>query len=153
MKAKSARKPKKLAPAPPLQKWHRNNIFEAIQAVGLEPREFDLNDSGTEVRIKHKSSESCLTVRRESGYYVGQSVVGDGHVWPYGPSSWQTLMPRLSTWLEEVKRDFETPDLWAELQRETKLLEAASSPLIEIRRSLRTSKRRSQSASTNWRKI
>jgi hypothetical protein len=131
MNARSARKSKKPAPAPLLQKWHRNNIFEAIQAAGLEPREFDLNDSGTEVRIKHKSSGSCLTVRRESGYYVGRSVVGDGHVWPYGPCGWQTLMPRLSRWLEEVKQDFETPDLWAELQRETKLLEGASSALIE----------------------
>jgi len=131
MKAKSARKPKKPVPAPLLQKWHKNNIFEAIQAVGLQPREFDLDDSGTEVRINHKSSESCLIVRRESGHYVGQSVVGDGHVWPYSPCSWQTLMPRVSSWLEEVKRDLETPDLWAELQREAKLLRVGSNEVTE----------------------
>ena len=49
----------------------------------------------------------------------------------YGPCGWQSLMPRLSMWLGEVKRDLETPDLWAELQREAKLLGVGSSELIE----------------------
>lgn len=133
MKVKSARKPKKESPAPLLQKWHRNVIFEAIQAVGLDPGNFDLNDPGTEVRIKHRSSASCFIVRRESGYYVGQYVVGDSAVWPYSPSSWASLMPRVSRWLEEVKRDLETPDLWAEFQREAKLLEAGSDAVTENR--------------------
>jgi hypothetical protein len=124
MKAKSARKkkPAKASPPPLLQKWQRNNIFEAIQSGGLDPREFDLDDSGIEVRIKHKWSESGFIVRRESGYYVGQYVVGEGYVWPYGPCSWQTLMPRVSTWLKEVKQDLDTPDLWAELQRDAQLI-------------------------------
>jgi hypothetical protein len=55
VKAKSGRKPKKL-PTPLLQKWQRNILFEAIQAVGLNPRDFDLTDSGTEIQIKHKWS-------------------------------------------------------------------------------------------------
>jgi hypothetical protein len=60
MKAKSARKkkPAKASPPPLLQKWQRNNIFEAIQSGGLDPREFDLDDSGIEVRIKHKWSDT-----------------------------------------------------------------------------------------------
>jgi hypothetical protein len=78
MKVKSVKKPKKESPAPLLHKWHRNEIFEAIQTVGLDPGNFDLNDSGTEVRIKHRSSASYFIVRPESGYYVGQYVVGDG---------------------------------------------------------------------------
>jgi hypothetical protein len=131
MKTKSAAKLKKEPPPPLLQKWHTNNIFEAIKEVGLDPREFDLKDSGAEVRIKHKWSESYLISRRESGYYVGQSVVGDGHVWPYGPYGWQSLMQRVSLWLGEVKRDLETPDLWAELQREAKLLGAGSNAVTE----------------------
>ena len=67
MKTKSAAKLKKEPPPPLLQKWHANNIFEAIKEVGLDPREFDLKDSGAEVRIKHKWSESYLISRRESG--------------------------------------------------------------------------------------
>jgi hypothetical protein len=131
MKAKSARKPRKASLTPLLQKWHRNDIFKAIQAVGIDPREFDLDDSGAEVRVKHRSSPSCFTVSRESGYYVGQSVVADGPVWPFSPCSWLTLMPRVSTWLEEVKHDLATPDLWAELQREAKLLGAGSNELTK----------------------
>jgi hypothetical protein len=48
MKAKSARKPKKASPPSLLQKEHRNDIVEAIQAGGLDPRHFNLNDSGIE---------------------------------------------------------------------------------------------------------
>jgi hypothetical protein len=113
------------------QKFQRNQIFEAIQAAGLDPGEFNLNDSETEVTIKHKWSMSCFIVKRESAYYVGQSLVGDGAVWPTGPSSWQTLLPRISRWLEEVKQDLNTPDLWAELQRDAKLLGAGSSMVTE----------------------
>jgi len=131
MKVKLGKKPKKESPTPLLQKWHKNEIFKAIQTVGLDPRNFDLNDSGAEVRIKDRSSASCFIVRRESGYYVGQYVVGDGPVWPYSPCSWDTLLPRVSGWLEEARRDLDTPDLWAELQRETKLLGAGSNAVTE----------------------
>lgn len=40
----------------------------------------------------------------------------------YEAYSWQSVMPRVTAWLEEVKRDLQTPDLWAELQREAELL-------------------------------
>ena len=71
---KSAKKRKKESPTPLLQKWHRNEIFEAIQTVGLDPGSFDLNDSGTEVRIKHRLSASCFIVRRESGLCVPKTL-------------------------------------------------------------------------------
>ena len=107
-----------------LQKVHGNDIFRAIQAVGLDPKEFDLEDFDDKVRIKHKWSKSYFIVSRKSGYYVGESLVGDGIVWPTNPARWQSLMPHVSTWLEDVKRDINTPDLWAELQRERELLGA-----------------------------
>ena len=67
------------------------HIFKAIQAVGLDPNEFDLEDLDDGVRIKHKRSASYFIVRSETGYYVGQYFVGDGVVWP-NPTSWQTLI-------------------------------------------------------------
>ena len=96
---------------PLLRKQHKNDIFKAIRAVGLDPNEFDLEDFDDGDRIKHKRSESYFIVRREAAHYVGQSLVGDGVVWPTGASSWQTLMQRISWWLEEVKQDLDTPDL------------------------------------------
>ena len=116
---------------PLLRKQHKNDIFKAIQAVGLDPNEFDLEDLDDEVQIKHKRSASYFIVRSEIGYYVGQYLVGDGVVWPTNPTSWQTLMPRISRWLEEVKQDLDTPDLWAELKREAQLLGADSSVVTE----------------------
>ena len=40
-------------------------------------------------------------------------------------------MERVRTWVQDVKRDLDTPDLWAELQRETKLLGAASNAITD----------------------
>jgi hypothetical protein len=40
-------------------------------------------------------------------------------------------MPRVSWWLQEVKQDLDTPDLWAELKREAQLLGAGSSVVTE----------------------
>jgi len=120
--------------APPirvLQKWQRNDIFERIEAVGLHARDFKLTDSKGEARIKHKWSKSYFSLSRPPSQYVAERVVGDGPVWPTSATSWHSLMERVSTWLEEVKRDFETPDLWAELQRENKLLRAGSNELTE----------------------
>jgi hypothetical protein len=116
---------------PLLRKQHRNDIFKAIQAVGLDPNEFDLEDFDDKVRIKHKWSESYFIVSSMVGYYVGQYLVGDGMAWPTNPTSWQTLMPHISRWLEDVKQDLDTPDLWAELKREAQLLGADASVVTE----------------------
>jgi hypothetical protein len=40
-------------------------------------------------------------------------------------------MQRISWWLEEVKQDLDTPDLWAELKREAQLLRADSGVVSE----------------------
>lgn len=112
------------SPTSRLRKQQKNDVFEAIQAVGLDPNEFDLQDDAVEVRIKHKRSLSCFIVGGDPGHYVGHYVVGDGADWPFEAYSWQYMIPRISRWLEEVKRDLETPDLWAELRREAELLGA-----------------------------
>jgi hypothetical protein len=114
-----------------LQKWNRNAIVEAIQAVGLDPLVFDLGDDDGIVRIKHKWSPSCFTVRDNGAYFDARYVVGDGAEWPVGSYTWGTILPRISTWLKEVKLDIDTPDLWAELQRDARLLTGAASNVTE----------------------
>ena len=131
MKAKSGRKPKKESLTPLLQKWQRNNLFEAIQAVELDPRDFDLANSGTEVQIKHKRSGSIFIIGGGPGHYVGRYIVGDSPAWPYDAYSWQASTTRVGTWLQEVKRDLENPDLWAELRREVQLLGVGSNEVTE----------------------
>ena len=131
MKAKSAKKRSRALPTPRLQKWHKNDIFEAIQAFGLHPRDFDLEDSDAVSRIKHKWSESCFNIGGGPGRYSVSYVVGDGSAWSIDVYSWETLISRVSGWLKSVKHDLDTPDLWAELQREVDLLGAGSDEVTE----------------------
>ena len=93
--------------SPLLQKWQKNQIFEAIEGVGLDPREFDLKDAEAEVRIKHRWSESYFIVGGNAGHDAGRYAVGVAADWPYESYSWQNLLSRISRWLEEVKRDLE----------------------------------------------
>src|SRR5689334_12587207 len=116
-----------MSPSPRgMPKWKRNQILEAIQDAGLDPRDFDFEDGDAEVRIKHKWSDSYFIVGGNPAHYVGSYVVGDAPAWPYDAYSWTAIIPRISRWLKEVKRDLETPDLWAELQHEAELLGGAS---------------------------
>jgi len=117
--------------SPLLQKWQRNHIFEAIQKAALDPREFDLNDDGAEVRIKHKWSESYFLIGGDASRYFGTRIAGDAPGFSYEAYSWQNLMTRVIAWLYEVKRDLDMPDLWAELLRETELLGNASNNATE----------------------
>jgi hypothetical protein len=110
-----------------LQKWQTKQIFEAIQEVELDPREFHLENDDAKVIIKHKWSASHFSIGGGPGYYGGRYVVGDAPTWPFEAYSWQSLVTRFSRWLEDVKRDLEMPDLWAELQRDSQMLFGADS--------------------------
>src|SRR6202035_4062091 len=48
-----------------------------------------------------------------AGHYVERFVVGDAYDWPYEVYTAEALMKHISGWLEELKRDLETRDLWA----------------------------------------
>jgi hypothetical protein len=102
-----------MPPSPQMQKRKKNQIFEAIQGVGLDPRGFEFEDSDADVRLKHKWSKSYFIFGGDAGHYLGRYVVGDGPDWPYEVYSWQPLMTRVSGWLKDVKLDLDTPDLWA----------------------------------------
>lgn len=100
-----------------LEKWKKNAIFKAIETATLDPRDFRLDESEAELRIHHLRSPSHFIVDLRLAYYEGSSLVGDNVPWPYSAaSSWMSLMPRISQWLKEVKRDIEMPDLWAQAQ-------------------------------------
>jgi hypothetical protein len=114
-----------MPPSALLQKWQTNDLFEAIQIGGLDPRAFEMENSGAETQVKHKWSRSFFIIGGDAGDYRGHSVVGDGVEWPYEVYSWHSLMTRFSRWVSEVKTDLDTPDLWAELRSETDLLRSA----------------------------
>jgi hypothetical protein len=115
-----------MPPSQQMPKWKKNQIFKAIEGVGLDPREFEFEENGTEVRLKHKWSTSYFIFGRDATRYVTRYVVGDGPDWPSDVYSWEALVTRISAWLKEVRVDLDTPDLWAELRREADLLGGAS---------------------------
>ena len=110
-----------------LNKLSKNEIFKAIQAVGLHPADFDLQDDAAEVRLKHKRSASCFTIRSEGLKFVGRSVAGDFWDMPFEVYSLESVIQRISSWLDYVKLDLNTQDLWAELHRDDQLLFSATS--------------------------
>jgi hypothetical protein len=113
------------------EKWQRNTIFEAVVAGGLDPVEctFDYDDAGG--RITHAPSGSFFLLEGDPGHYTATAVVGEGPQWPSESFSWTNVEERVRRWAEEVKRDIDTPDLWAELQREPKILQAAGYEDVE----------------------
>ena len=106
-------------------KWQRNAIFEAVLGGGLDALEctFDYDDAGG--RITHVPSGSCFLIEGDAVRYTTTAVVGEGPAWPSESFSWAKVDERVRRWAEEVTRDVDTPDLWADLQREREILAGA----------------------------
>jgi hypothetical protein len=119
------------SPPPLLQKWQRNDLFTAIQKAGLDPNDFALDHSGTLLRIKHRQSRSYLTISGHAGNYTVGRMVGDGLEMRTTAYSWVSVISSADTWAWQAKIDLETPDYWAELQHDTKLLGAVSGGITE----------------------
>jgi hypothetical protein len=103
------------------EKWQRNAIFKAVEAGGLDLHEctFVYGDEGG--RITHLPSASYFDLRGDVIRYVSTMVVGDDHE-RISRFSWVTAEERIRKWAKDVKRDVETPDLWAEIEREGEIL-------------------------------
>lgn len=107
------------------EKWQRNAIFQAVKAGGLEPSEctFVYGDDGA--RITHLSSQSSFVLSGDPGRYVSTAVVGESPVRESESFTWVKVDEQVRRWAEEVKRDVDTPDLWAELERGSEVLTGA----------------------------
>lgn len=109
-----------------MEKWQRNVIYEAVVAGGLDPREctFDYGDAGA--RITHVPSASYFLLEGDITEYTTKAVVGESEKWPVGLRTfWIQVEERVRGWAKEVTEDVDTPDLWAEAQREREILTGA----------------------------
>jgi hypothetical protein len=111
----------------PLEKFQSNAIFEEIVAGGLDPKKCDLTKGyGAAASISHVPSGSVFILDDNVLPYTGKYVVGNSElVRPYQAFTWTQVRETVRRWAEEVKRDVDTPDLWAELQREPEILTGA----------------------------
>lgn len=113
------------------QKWQRNTIFEAVEAGELDPRDciFDYGDEG--VLITHLPSESSFLLEGDPGHYTATAVVGESPPWPSEAFTWGRVEELVQRWAADVKKDVDTPDLWAELEQQQELLGATDVEAVE----------------------
>jgi hypothetical protein len=117
-----------------LEKFQRNAIYRGIEAGGLDPRECVLTDDADEARIHHVPSGSTFTLRYDDGKYIGSYVVGDSALAAaYEAYPWTRVPETAERWAAEVKRDVDTPDLWADVQRERQIVTRALDETSENR--------------------
>jgi hypothetical protein len=114
-----------------LAKWQRNDVFEAVQKAGLSPEEFEWEVGPTESTLHHLPSGAWFVFGGDVGSHATRYSAGDAPIAERKPASWFGLTEQVELWLWDVKRDIETPDLWARLQRERELLAAVSDEAID----------------------
>jgi hypothetical protein len=91
--------------------------------VGSAPREctFDFNDDGS-CYITHGPSGSSFVVEGPFGSHTTIAVVGEGAPRQLDAYIWPRVEERAERWARDIKRDVDTPDLLAELEREREIL-------------------------------
>ena len=113
----------------PLNAEQRNDVLAALLTAGLNPREFDwqtrANYAGSQAVLAHKRkpyffdfvySHAAWTAAYEPGADAPDAFVRD--------LRWTQELYETQRWAHIVQRELETPDLWAELERENAALEA-----------------------------
>lgn len=106
-------------------KWKGNDIIEAAVAGGLNKWECAVDSHDAAARITHVPSKSYFLLEGGPGAYTTTAVVGDLPPQVLQAATWPMVTERVQRWARDVKRDVETPDLWAELQRERDILTGA----------------------------
>ncbi len=114
-----------------LEKWKRNEVYEAVQAAGLRPEEFLWDDGADDICFRHPSSGAHFVFGGNPGNYVTSYRAGDDTGPELSSHSWQALMRRVALWLAAVEHDIETPDLWDQLRGQTELLAGTSDAALE----------------------
>ncbi|MGZ6693245.1 MAG: hypothetical protein ACXVHQ_38325 [Solirubrobacteraceae bacterium] len=114
-----------------LKKWQRNEVFEAVEGRGLSPEEFEWDVGADESSLRHLPTGAYFAFGGVAGDYSARYLAGDGPVEERAGLSQYRLMEQVGFWLGRLKLDIDTPDLWAQLQRERALLAAVSDEAIE----------------------
>jgi hypothetical protein len=116
-------------------KSQTNQVFELIQELGLNPSDF--------VWEKHESSWDTflkipILIHKPSGYYMTFDLKGDLRFSVFSPGrdewtqsietrSWFGQTKAIRKWLQYLKRETESPDLWNAISQEKNLIEASAS--------------------------
>lgn len=114
-------------------KFQKNAIFLAITEAGLAPAEFQLSFDSVKAKtlLNHERSAAFLMIyTADYGHVWVEYEVADGPRKSYAVEE-DTWLPTIKDWLVLLRRDLETPDLWATLQQQQMMLESPSADLGE----------------------
>jgi hypothetical protein len=106
-------------------------LLGPVLGVGVEAVLVARGVDGEESTLRHRPSGAYFVFGGHAGDYVTRYQAGDSPVEERTGLSQYRLMEQVGFWLAEIKRDIETPDLWAQLQGEAELLGAASDETVE----------------------
>jgi hypothetical protein len=107
------------------EKRVRNDIHAGVVAGGLDPRACTFEYDDDWARVTHRPSASYLELKGNIARFEATPVIGDRIPLPLAPFSWIVLEAKVRDWATEVKLDADTPDRWAEIQREGEILTGA----------------------------
>ena len=129
----------------PILGTQRNAVLIVLRKDGFNPSDFEWSEATSSYSNSHVIS--VLTHRPSKYWYKFDSVyyrAGHPHRGVYSPgkqsieeetdafTTWDYHLRVLrDEWLPYLKREIETPDLWAAASQEKQLIEAASSPETE----------------------
>jgi hypothetical protein len=121
-----------------LTKLQRNDIFDLVRAARLDPHDFELNHGERAAILSCTRSDSLFTIAvikvpliNVVSYSVKWVIAAGDIEDNFSVNAWDNVKDALKKWLFHVKRDIDTPDLWAGLRRDTAFLSAASAPTLE----------------------
>jgi hypothetical protein len=97
-------------------KAHRNAVFGAVVAGGLDPVAYDIDFPFGSFAIDHRPTLSTFTANRSNGYWLYKRKLGsDPEISRGEGQSWNQLLREVGKWGRGVAEGEEVPDLWATL--------------------------------------
>jgi hypothetical protein len=114
-----------------VRKAERNAIYEAIVASDFDPRKFVLDQPDRSgLVLTHEPSGFSLSFRELFGDWSVSYGTSEDNVRATAEAR-EEFPVYVRKWLQLLRDDLETPDLWAELQTEQVRLEGEPGPSVE----------------------
>ena len=110
-----------------LLKTQANDVLNAVRKNGLDPEDFTW-ELETTATLRHTTSRYFFTFhlvdygQHQAEYCPGEDTAYEDR----RGGDWDGQLSLVETWLTNLKREIQAPDLWSLLSEQTALVEAAS---------------------------
>lgn len=97
----------------------RNELFQAVAAVGLDMATFDFEHDGNSAKVAHRPTGSTFVVSEiPKGFNLNWQVTDGPHSdWNEGCGEWDDVFPVANFWAGEVQYINGTRDFWQEIKK------------------------------------